>query len=350
MSREYSIKQASDMLNISTNKIRFYEKKGLIKSKRNINNNYRYFEEEDLLKIEVILMYRTLDISLEDIKDIMKNNYEDNVLDHFYKQWQIINDKIHNMRLIKDCLQEIMDNIYEKRDKNYIKSIMGCTKKMSDTKKITTSWKDKWDFDNWANTYDECIQKDNTKGKIPIYINYDKVLEEVYDNAIKNKNSDVKVLDIGVGTGNLSKKFLVQRYNIIGIDQSREMLNVAKRKLPNLKVRLGEFLKIPFENNTFDIIVSTYAFHHLNDEEKKAAFKEMFRVLNNDGIIVLGDLMFKSKTDKEKVLSEFTQEQIEEVEDEYYSNIELLKTEVNKYNKKLKYKRIDILNFMVKVC
>ena len=106
---------------------------------------------------------------------------------------------------------------------------------------------------------------------------------------------DSKILEIGVGTGNLAGKFLEGNYEIIGIDQSREMLSVAKEKYPKLKVRLGEFLKIPYENNSFDYIVSTYAFHHLNDEEKSMAIEEMMRVLNDDGVIIIGDLMFESK-------------------------------------------------------
>ena len=66
------------------------------------------------------------------------------------------------------------------------------------------------------------------------------------------------------------------------------MLAVAKEKYPKLHVRLGEFLKIPYENQTFDVIVSTYAFHHLNEEEKRVAIAEMMRVLKKDGRIIWG--------------------------------------------------------------
>mgnify|MGYP002243576125 CR=1 FL=1 len=95
----------------------------------------------------------------------------------------------------------------------------------------------------------------------------------------KIQRKDGKILEIGVGTGNLAGKFLQNKYHIIGIDQSRQMLAVAKEKYPKLHVRLGEFLKIPYENQTFDVIVSTYAFHHLDEEEKRVAIAEMMRVL-----------------------------------------------------------------------
>ena len=83
------------------------------------------------------------------------------------------------------------------------------------------------------------------------------------------------------------------------------MLAVAKEKYPKLHVRLGEFLKIPYESQTFDVIVSTYAFHHLNEEEKRVAIAEMMRVLKKDGRIILGDLMFQNKAEEQKIRSDF---------------------------------------------
>lgn len=114
-------------------------------------------------------------------------------------------------------------------------------------------------FDGWARAYDEDVKRDT--GALKIYENYETVLQMVL-RKWKISEKDGKILEIGVGTGNLEGKFLQNKYHIIGIDQSRQMLAVAKEKYPKLHVRLGEFLKIPYENQTFDVIVSTYAFHH----------------------------------------------------------------------------------------
>ncbi|MGL5764724.1 MAG: class I SAM-dependent methyltransferase, partial [Sarcina sp.] len=158
-----------------------------------------------------------------------------------------------------------------------------------------------------------------------------------------------KILEIGIGTGNLGIKFLESGYEIIGIDQSREMLAVAKEKFPKLKVRIGEFLKIPYENKSFDIIVSTYAFHHLKEEEKNIGIEEMLRVLKEKGVIIIGDLMFESKKEEEKMLKDLSKTQIHEIKDEYYSYIDLLKKEFSKYNKKLEFIKIDKLNYIIEV-
>ncbi len=108
-------------------------------------------------------------------------------------------------------------------------------------------------------------------------------------------------------------------------------------------------MKIPYDNKYFDIIISTYAFHHLNESEKVIAIEEMIRVLKDDGIIVIGDLMFKSKDDEKGIFNELSKEQVEEIEDEYYSHIDFLENEFKKYNKNLEYRKIDELNYIIKV-
>lgn len=344
MNKHYTIKEISNILNISSNKIRFYEEKGLIHPIRN-DNNYRIYTEENLAKLQLILTYRTLNISIENIQNLMKNCSKDNMLNHFYKQCEIINDEMQKMRIIKTSLENIMDSIYESDKNNYTDYIIESVKKLNHINNLKNSWSDKWNFDDWSKSYDEFVRKDNTS--LQIYKNYDRILNEVFVKSTKNFNSDSKLLEIGVGTGNLSKLFLDKNYNIIGIDQSREMLNIAKQKFPKLKLRLGEFLKIPFENNTFDSIVSTYAFHHLDDEEKIIAIQEMLRVLKSDGKIVIGDLMFENELSKSNILKTLSKQQINEIEDEYYSNIEFLKSEFKKYNKSIGYTKIDEFNYIV---
>ncbi|MCT4509383.1 MAG: MerR family transcriptional regulator [Tepidibacter sp.] len=347
MNQKYSINQIAKILNISTNKLRFYEKKGLINPIRDDNNNYRYYTQEDLVKIHMILMYRALNLTIKDIKNLMENCTKNNIINHFYNQWEVINDEIQKMRLIKTSIEDIMDSIYESDEQNYTTNIIKSAKKLSKIQKIKENWEDRWNFDSWAKTYDQAIKEDT--GKLKIYKNYEKILDEVFKKVTENMKNDIKVLEIGVGTGNLAKRFLDKDYNIVGVDQSRKMLNIAKEKFPKLKLRLGEFLKLPFENNKFDCIVSSYALHHLNDIEKNVAIEEMLRVLKEDGKIVMGDLMFENERSRKEILANFTEEQVAEVKDEYYSSIEFLKNEFGKHSKKVDYTKIDQLNYIVQV-
>ncbi|WP_459195850.1 MerR family transcriptional regulator [Wukongibacter baidiensis] len=348
LNKRYLINEVAKQFNISTNKLRFYEKKGMIQPKRDDENNYRYYTESDLIKLQAILLYRLLNMPIKDIKNIINDNCSHNMLEHFNKQWLAVNDEIHRMALIRDSLEGIMDSIYDSDNNELQERIHSSIENMGKIYEIKENWRDRWGFDSWAKTYDISVEEDISSTKM--YRKYDDVLNKVYTLATKNIKTNSKILDIGVGTGNLSKRFLENGYsNIIGLDQSREMIHVAKSKFPNLKLRLGEFLKIPFENSVFDLIVSTYAFHHLSEEEKPVAIKEMLRVLKDNGKIVIGDLMFKSEEDKKEIYKNLSKGQISEIEDEYYSNIKILKDECTKYNKDLCAYKIDTLVFVIEI-
>ena len=300
------------------------------------------------MRLQSILLYRSIGLNIDSIQNILGNSNRDNYLNHLNNQWTLVNDEIHRLNIIRNSLAEVIDKIYEDTDEYTInEDLLEIINESNKLNGIKNEWEDKWNFNNWAKSYNDDIKKDI--GELKIYNNYNLILQTVYDLVKALNKTNPRILEIGVGTGNLAGKFLNSNYNMIGIDQSREMLAVAKEKYPGLKVRLGKFLKIPYDNNSFDIIISTYAFHHLNEEEKHIAIKEMMRVLNNDGAIIIGDLMFESKQAEGIILKDLSLNQIGEVKDEYYSYIDELVNEFNKHNKKLEYTKIDMFNYIIKI-
>jgi putative AdoMet-dependent methyltransferase len=102
------------------------------------------------------------------------------------------------------------------------------------------------------------------------------------------------------------------------------MLEVCKRKHPQIEVRKGHFLALPLLDNHVDGIVSSYALHHLEDNEKILALEEMDRVLKPGGEICIADLMFIDKDQRMSVLESFQQsdntEAVSAINDEYYAD------------------------------
>ena len=97
------------------------------------------------------------------------------------------------------------------------------------------------------------------------------------------------LLDIGCGTGwliqNLQKEHESKYY---GIDISENMLEKAKeKKIPNSDFMLGKSDKLPYDDETFDIVTCVQSFHHYPDSDK--AMKEAYRVLKKDGLYILSD-------------------------------------------------------------
>ena len=104
-----------------------------------------------------------------------------------------------------------------------------------------------------------------------------------------------RILDLACGTGTLliaiKKRF--PRIEAVGYDVDAEILELARRKAKNAGVEItfkqGFSDKLSFENETFDRVFSTLAFHHLNLERKNETLCEILRVLKPNGEFHLAD-------------------------------------------------------------
>ncbi|MEM7067100.1 MAG: methyltransferase domain-containing protein [Cyanobacteria bacterium P01_B01_bin.77] len=98
------------------------------------------------------------------------------------------------------------------------------------------------------------------------------------------------ILDLGCGTGTLIQQsiHLTPTAFFYGLDTSVEMLSVAQQKLPNsVELCLGSADELPFPNESFDIVVSTNAFHYLRQPSQ--VIQEVKRVLKPRGRLVITD-------------------------------------------------------------
>ncbi|WP_077369177.1 class I SAM-dependent methyltransferase [Anaerosalibacter sp. Marseille-P3206] len=150
-------------------------------------------------------------------------------------------------------------------------------------------------FDLWADGYDKSVQLCEEDNEYP-FAGYKDVLNTMYN--IVHRKEKAKLLDIGFGTGVLTKKLYDEGYEMYGIDFSKRMIEIAKEKMLLAKLIQYDFsLGLPkeFEDIQFDYIISTYAMHHLEDKEKIKFIKELDKHLSNDGEIIIGDIAFETR-------------------------------------------------------
>jgi ubiquinone/menaquinone biosynthesis C-methylase UbiE len=103
------------------------------------------------------------------------------------------------------------------------------------------------------------------------------------------------VLDLGAGTGTLALmlKATVPGTAVTGLDADQEILARARAKAAAAGTEVS-FVhaysnEMPFADDSFDLIVSTLFFHHLDSETKRATLRECLRVLRPGGRLVVGD-------------------------------------------------------------
>ena len=93
-----------------------------------------------------------------------------------------------------------------------------------------------------------------------------------------------KVLDVGCGTGVLAREALRRvgrEGQVVGVDLNEGMLAVAARTEPEIDWRLGDAASLPFEDGSFDVVVSQFALMYFPD--RVASLREMWRTLAPGG-------------------------------------------------------------------
>jgi putative AdoMet-dependent methyltransferase len=178
-------------------------------------------------------------------------------------------------------------------------------------------------FDEWSKIYDDTVDGHDVEYK-EVFENYEEILNKV-SNLVKGN-----IIEFGVGTGNLTKKLIENGNHVLGVEPSSKMREIAARKLKNIKIVDGDFLHFPEAYmEKIDAFVSSYAFHHLTDEEKNLAFQKYATILPKDGKIVFADTMFKNE-DAMNQRVQWAKEKnylnlLEDLQREYYTTIPILK-------------------------
>lgn len=105
---------------------------------------------------------------------------------------------------------------------------------------------------------------------------------------------DARVLDIGCGAGHASYTAASRVHSVVACDLSSQMLDVVsktakERGMDNLTTRQGVAESLPFDDGSFDIVISRYSAHHWHDVGM--AVREVRRVLRQGGQFVMMDIM-----------------------------------------------------------
>lgn len=112
----------------------------------------------------------------------------------------------------------------------------------------------------------------------------------------------VSILDVGCGTGVLSFLLAEMGHTVQGIDLSEGMLNKAQEKAASKSIQvqfsIEDAEKLPYADNSFDVVVNRHLLWTLPDPDK--ALGEWFRVLKPGGTVVIIDGLWFSGSIPEK--------------------------------------------------
>lgn len=159
---------------------------------------------------------------------------------------------------------------------------------------------DKFNHDEDALGYDEDVRQE----KNPVRKGYSSVLSWIGRQVAPGST----VLDLGSGTGNTILS-LPTNCRVTAVDISSEMTELAMQKLKGRSVtyQIGDVLELVEKSplDMFDVIVSSYALHHLTPDERRTLFTLIYSKTQGSVTVVIGDLMYKDEQDKTRILEKY---------------------------------------------
>lgn len=143
-------------------------------------------------------------------------------------------------------------------------------------------------YEKFAKYYDAYVQ--NFTEDIPVYLGL--------------CDTEHKILEIGCGTGRVLKPLLEAGHDVVGVDISREMLDIAEKKLKyyleNERLRLvnHNFTSAPAHRLYDRIITTYYTFNYLtNNSDAKAFLDNVAKSLRRGGVLII-DLFYPKPLSK----------------------------------------------------
>jgi len=97
-----------------------------------------------------------------------------------------------------------------------------------------------------------------------------------------DKKEGEKVLELGCSSGFLTKYL----GKVTAIDTSEGMLKIAHSKNPSAKCIHADMFSLPFNDKSFDKVVTMRVWNHLNEEDLRKVIKESKRVLKKGGYLI----------------------------------------------------------------
>jgi ubiquinone/menaquinone biosynthesis C-methylase UbiE len=123
------------------------------------------------------------------------------------------------------------------------------------------------------------------------------------------KTSRIHAIDLGVGTGFFTERFLKHFPNseVLAIDGAQAMIDLARARLGSLADRV-QFVVGDFRNlqelagnaDSFDVVFSAFALHHLTRVDKEGLLRQVVALLRPGGRFVNADIIVADSAEVEK--------------------------------------------------
>lgn len=268
MMKTYTTGAFAKLANVTERTIRYYDQIGLLKPSFVLDNGYRQYTDEDLLKLQRIISLKNLGFSLEEIYPMTLKDDQLSISESINLQLELIDKKIKSLSLLKETLKSTSDLL----------------------KSQTLDWNRVINLLQLSQYEEDILEQYRTSKNLSVRINlHDRFsinkigwFSWLFSNIDFSKSN--RILEVGCGDGKLwlNQNLNLRNREVFLSDSSKGMIEEAKHKLGDeFSFMCFECEAIPFKKKYFDIVIANHVLFYLKNLNQ--GLEEIKRVLADGG-------------------------------------------------------------------
>ena len=265
----YTSGQFAHMAEVSVRTIRYYDQQNILKPSYINESGARFYTDEDFVRLQQILLLKYLGFSLEDIREMTINDTDYHLMQNALNlQLKLIDDKIEQMQLVKQAIQDTSREISKNHTVNW-SQMLHLIHLTGMEKSLKTQYQNASNISARIRLHEMYSQ--NQTGWFPW----------IYHNC---KITDgMRILEIGCGDGTLwneNMAKLPQNISAVLSDISEGMLRDVRRRIGSdsrFSFQAFDCHRIPFASVSFDLVIANHVLFYCDDIAKVC--REVSRIL-----------------------------------------------------------------------
>lgn len=273
----YSSGQFAQLVHITKKTIRYYDEHNILKPSYVSPSGARFYTDEDLARLQQILLLKHLGFSLEDIREMTIDDADYHFMaDSLKLQLRLVEDRIEQLQLVAQTIRDTSRLVQERQAVDW-NQMLGLIHLTGMEKSLKKQYRNASNISARINLHH--LYSTNTQGWFPW----------IYEQC--NVVPDMRILEIGCGDGtfwleNLSR--LPENLHITLSDISEGMLRDARRSISskdqNFSFEVFDCHSIPYEADSYDLVLANHVLFYC--EDIKAVCAEIQRVLKPGGKLI----------------------------------------------------------------
>lgn len=265
----YTSGQFAHMAEVSVRTIRYYDQQNILKPSYINESGARFYTDEDFVRLQQILLLKYLGFSLEDIREMTINDTDYHLMQNALNlQLKLIDDKIEQMQLVKQAIQDTSREISKNHTVNW-SQMLHLIHLTGMEKSLKTQYQNASNISARIRLHE--MYSKNQTGWFPW----------IYHNC---KITDgMRILEIGCGDGTLwneNMAKLPQNISAVLSDISEGMLRDVRRRIGSdsrFSFQAFDCHRIPFVSDSFDLVIANHVLFYCDDIAKVC--REVSRIL-----------------------------------------------------------------------